>query len=187
MSDTVVERLRVCASCSTPKPRDSYYKDRRSPDGCKSRCKTCDEAAKRRNKKQKTARQLELDRLRRRRYREKHPESVILASRKWREANRERLREADRVRRRNGYVRPPEPDYIARTRWLLKSAVKSGKVVKPKICSGCGAKARLHGHHADYSKPIDVKWLCSICHGLQHRIPLSVLRALGVGEKEERR
>ena len=27
----------------------------------------------------------------------------------------------------------------------------------------------LHGHHEDYSQPLEVVWLCAPCHGLRHR------------------
>jgi hypothetical protein len=39
-----------------------------------------------------------------------------------------------------------------------------GKVVKPKKCSVCGKIKPLHGHHKDYTKLLDVIWVCRDCH-----------------------
>lgn len=52
-------------------------------------------------------------------------------------------------------------------RMAFNLAVRSGKIIR-QPCSKCG-KPRAHGHHADYSKPLDVEWLCARCHGREHR------------------
>ena len=52
----------------------------------------------------------------------------------------------------------------------LRNAVAKGTVVKPKNCSRCNKPKQsffLHGHHKDYSKPLEVKWLCHKCHGIE--------------------
>jgi len=42
---------------------------------------------------------------------------------------------------------------------------------KPAVCHHCQlpSKRPLHAHHEDYSKPLDVVWLCSACHRFFHR------------------
>ena len=59
-----------------------------------------------------------------------------------------------------------------RAHWLLRSAVKFGRVVPPDECEQCGTEAhnnQLHGHHDDYNEPLDVRWLCRRCHNDIHR------------------
>ena len=49
----------------------------------------------------------------------------------------------------------------------LQEAVRMGIVVKPDTCEMCHQqlpKNKIHGHHEDYSKPLEVKWVCSSCH-----------------------
>jgi hypothetical protein len=54
-----------------------------------------------------------------------------------------------------------------RARYLLQQAVKSG--LMPRLpCEQCGA-AETHGHHDDYSQPLNVRWLCLRCHAAHHR------------------
>jgi hypothetical protein len=43
---------------------------------------------------------------------------------------------------------------------------RRGKLV-PKPCEDCGSE-KVEKHHADYSKPIDVTWLCRRCHYKRH-------------------
>src|SRR5437899_3319787 len=71
-----------------------------------------------------------------------------------------RIQEYDRSR---GY-RVYDP-IKARARQLLYNAIRRGEVKKQPCW--CGAKAE--GHHHDYSKPLDVEWLCKKHHGESHR------------------
>lgn len=56
-----------------------------------------------------------------------------------------------------------------RARWLVYEATTSGRLVPPPACEGCGKDRPLQAHHHDYTKPLDVKWLCAPCHGKKHR------------------
>ena len=69
------------------------------------------------------------------------------------------------------------PEQLKRrdARAILNRAIKTGQVV-PKPCESCGAAGThasgyrvQHGHHEDYDKPLDVKWLCAGCHHREHR------------------
>lgn len=47
-------------------------------------------------------------------------------------------------------------------------AVRSGRI-KKLPCEVCGSKVRIQGHHDDYSKPLEVRWLCQVHHKELHR------------------
>jgi len=65
-------------------------------------------------------------------------------------------------RRRRG------PVYVAeqkRAERLLRSAIKHGLLVRPTSCKECHRSSEIVAHHRDYSKPLEVEWLCRKCHG----------------------
>lgn len=49
-------------------------------------------------------------------------------------------------------------------------ALKLGKI-KKLPCEVCGENRKnfVHAHHDDYSKPLEVRWLCAIHHKQAHR------------------
>ena len=44
-------------------------------------------------------------------------------------------------------------------------AIKMGSIVRPGSCLSCGCECKPDAHHADYSKPFLIEWLCKSCHG----------------------
>jgi len=50
----------------------------------------------------------------------------------------------------------------------VRYAIKNGSLVRPGCCSKCGKKCKPEGHHDDYSKYLEVRWLCRSCHCLLH-------------------
>lgn len=94
--------------------------------------------------------------------------------RQYREANREKIREYNREynrewRKKNGYHN--EEKWNANNPEKIKAEQKfnynlhQGRI-KKLSCQICGEKAQAH--HPDYSKPLKVKWLCSLHHKWIH-------------------
>lgn len=48
----------------------------------------------------------------------------------------------------------------------VRAAVKSGRLER-RPCEECGAE-KVHAHHDDYAKPLDVRWLCPYHHVHAH-------------------
>lgn len=61
----------------------------------------------------------------------------------------------------------PKPHKDAARMTLIK-AVQAGRKFRPDRCQDCGIRCVPDGHHHDYSKPIEVAWLCKTCHGETH-------------------
>jgi hypothetical protein len=98
---------------------------------------------------------------------------------KYRNKHRERYRALKRAawyrRVKNGtttpyvpYKRKNRPEAVAATN-AVGNAIRSGKLTRPNHCSKCGLICKPHGHHEDYKKPLEVIWLCNICHGMTWR------------------
>lgn len=54
-----------------------------------------------------------------------------------------------------------------KARVMARQAKRRGKLV-PSPCEICKATASIEMHHEDYSKPLDVRWLCKTCHDAIH-------------------
>lgn len=59
--------------------------------------------------------------------------------------------------------------YKQDARLLVRDAVFSGLLSKPVVCEHCCIEKKLNAHHEDYSKPLQVLWLCVSCHFARHR------------------
>jgi len=59
---------------------------------------------------------------------------------------------------------------MTRVHHLAAKAVKDGVLVEPDNCERCKKSGiKLLKHHKDYSKPLEVTWLCTPCHLLEHK------------------
>jgi len=99
------------------------------------------------------------------------------ASNRHAEAHREELAE----RRRARYAANPEEERAAvaqarlrepekvLARKLVSRAVERGALLRGDCEVGDDCHGRVEAHHDDYSRPLDVRWLCSKHHGIEHR------------------
>lgn len=126
------------------------------------------------------------------RWQQKHKDTLKLRAQQYYLTNKKRI--AVRIKAYNLEHRPESAERARRWRasnpWYLQQlnrkyntekkdqkyasnavyrAVKLGRLIKPKLCQDCGAQAKIiYGHHEDYSKQLDVVWLCAICHKKAH-------------------
>lgn len=101
-------------------------------------------------------------------YSKEHPEVNKKACKKYYETHKEEIAE----RRRASY--DPEKAKLKRNRSAIKikarkavyHAIRFGKL-KKQPCESCG-ESKVHGHHDDYNKPLEVRWLCQKHHDQYH-------------------
>lgn len=65
------------------------------------------------------------------------------------------------------YVSRPGVSEKLRARAQCAYAIRSGKLIR-QPCAACG-NPKSEAHHDDYSKPLNVEWLCRQCHAAAHR------------------
>lgn len=79
------------------------------------------------------------------------------------EARREYMRE---WRRRNPGKRwcARAPQHVRNAGEAVRRAIRSGRLIRPGTCEECGIAGAIEAAHSDYTKPLDVRWLCQPCH-----------------------
>lgn len=136
-------RSKKCFKCKTVQPLSEFYKHSAMADGHLNKCKTCTkkDAGIHRVKNLETIRAYD-------RERGKLAHRIALrtaVNRAWRAADSRRQKAHNAVSR----------------------AIINGKLIKSN-CEKCGSEKSV-AHHEDYDKPLQVIWLCQICHKQRHK------------------
>jgi hypothetical protein len=89
-----------------------------------------------------------------------------------RNSNLERYREYDR-KRGNRQPKGYQREYKNKFPNKYKAHVITGNAIRDKKlfqepCEVCGSSKNVHAHHDDYSKPLNVRWLCAAHHRQWH-------------------
>ena len=143
--------MKTCFKCHKHKPLSEFYAHPQMSQGTLNKCKECTKADARRQ----------------------HYKNM--ADPQWVASERDRQRVKERARRAAGRA---GPDQEAKNRWArrnphkvraqhkARTAVIKGKIAKLP-CEVCGS-ANVQAHHDDYSRPLDVRWLCAKHHAEHH-------------------
>ena len=58
--------------------------------------------------------------------------------------------------------------------WMTSNAIRDGRLRRGP-CAFFGVSLRVHAHHNDYTKPLDIVWLCPEHHRVVHvSIPMEI-------------
>lgn len=146
--------MKSCFVCGNLLPLNEFYKHSGMKDGHLNKCKECT-----------------------RKHCKKHRDSHI---ERYREYDRARGKTSERIQKCKDYNKT-DLGKIARKKAVSKSnnkfperrrariklgnAIRDGLIIKQPCCI-CGDEAQ--GHHPDYSRPLDVVWLCNKHHKETH-------------------
>lgn len=110
-------------------------------------------------------------------YYSNNTERVKSNVKKWKSENPERSRELANKgyqRRREEYQKYSKEYRVknrhkTRAKSAVANRIRAGKLGRPKLCSICNkGNCRIVGHHDDYDKPYQIKWVCDSCHKKIH-------------------
>jgi len=146
-----------CFKCNEIKSLEEFYKHAGMADGYLNKCKKCARSDVHKNRSQNIEYYKQYDRSRAMR------EDRVVARLEYNKT--ERGKEARKTAYANAKNRRPERH---NARVILNNAVRDGRILRPTSCT-CGATGRIEAHHEDYSKPLEVSWLCVACHKQAHK------------------
>lgn len=134
--------MKTCFKCGESKPLTEFYKHPQMADGHLGKCKTCAKVDVSGN------------------YKTRKPQYQAYERERFQQPGRKKkVLEYQQNRRRNN----PEK---AKAWNMVSNAVRSGKLIR-QPCESCNVP-KAQAHHEDYSKPLDVRWLCFVCHRAEH-------------------
>ncbi len=136
--------MKRCFKCEETKPLSEFYAHPKMKDGHLGKCSDCTRIDVKSHRRLNESVQ-KYDRTR--------------AKLPHRKANIQRVSDAWAVRNPQAH----------KAQTALHNAVRDGKI-KREPCIFCGTEERIHGHHCDYSKPLEVTWLCAKCHHRYHAL-----------------
>ena len=150
--------MKVCLDCNVEKPLWDFYKHSKMQDGHLNKCKSC---VKERVKT----------------HREKNIQKI-------KEYDKQRGMLPHRVKARKEYMQT-EQGKIARKKAIISyrktfpmkyaahvitgNAIRDKKITKINYCSECNSNKQIQAHHDDYTKPLEIRWLCDLCHKKWHK------------------
>lgn len=148
--------VKACFRCGEMKDLDEFYRHKEMADGHLNKCKECTKLDVKKNRADNSEYYKEFDRNRgnlphrvqaRAEYQktDRGKERLLAGQQAWRKRNIEKSR---------AHVKA----YRAKT---------AGAIVQ-QPCEVCG-RDDTHAHHDDYSKPLEVRWLCPACHSAHHK------------------
>ena len=153
--------MKKCFKCNNTKPVDEFYKHPGMTDGRLNKCKACTRKDVRENREKNIEYYTEHDKERAMLPHRVNARKEYLKTENGKKSRRKANEKYNKI---NPFIKPV-------SRYLNNTLRYSKKMKKPTRCSMCKlSKSRIYGHHWDYSKPLDVVWLCGQCHYFIHQI-----------------
>ena len=150
--------MKVCRSCGIEKEIGSFYKHSKMLDGHLNICIECTKARIKKHRDANLEKVREYDRIRGNDPKRVQARLEYSKTEKGKQAHK---------RAREKYFENYPMKKAAHV--VTGNAIRDGRLIRADSCSECGSSGNIEGHHDDYSKPLDVRWLCKKCHTDWHK------------------
>lgn len=115
----------------------------------------------------KTDREKNKEKIAEKRKTPEYRQKMLVAVKRWRLENRQRYLETEIIKKKRDRLK-------INCRFKVINAIRRGKMIRGDKCEICGKQGKMEAHHGDYKKPLEVKWLCTICHRHKHNKLLDI-------------
>lgn len=162
----------ICRACQVNLPKCDFVKKSRNKNGVCTICKNCDRQRQRDNYADDKSGAL----TRNKKWREENKNKLSSSRSKYYEKNKEEIKKGanERYAANSGEVKKKRAEYCKDNKEKITAhgkvaqAIKNGELTRLP-CEVCGSDIRIQAHHDDYSKPLEVRWLCQTHHSREHK------------------
>lgn len=157
----------TCTKCHKEKSYKEFYSCDSREIGRMWNCKECIKAYQKTYKRRRTEEGRSIER------KPECPEKKSEFNRKWYKENsayhKEYYKQNALKRSKNNRAYEKRNPERVKAQHALYRALKKGILVRPNKCLVCATKCKPEGHHNDYTKQLEVVWVCRSCHLEIHR------------------
>jgi len=149
--------MKVCRNCNIEKPLSDFYKHPNMADGHLNKCAECVKGRIRNHRSENLEKIREYDKKR-----------ANLPHRVEARANYQKTDQGKMVKKKaiESYRKRYPMKYAAHV--ITRNYIRDGKIEISDSCSICKSTHLVQAHHDDYTKPLEIRWLCIKCHHLWH-------------------
>jgi hypothetical protein len=146
--------MKTCIACGGEFELNDFYGHSGMADGHLNKCKSCckKQAAARRQVKLKEIKAYDKER-------------GLLPRRLKANRDRQKANPLPHLKANIKYIRKNPDKAVA---WATVAEAVEDGTLERQPCEVCGKK-KVHAHHDDYSKPLEIRWLCDEHHKERHR------------------
>lgn len=146
--------MKTCKKCHEEKELSEFHKNKPSKDGHINKCRSCVKPYNAKYREDNSKLIAEYSKL-------PHILAIRRAYKKTEAGKR-----SQHISSKKTHARYPNS---VNAQNKFNRAIFSGKIIRPTFCEGCDIICNPDGHHDDYNRPLDIRWLCKTCHIEWHK------------------